>query len=169
MRKIFLVPIGILTFSLLGCATPYQRAGFRGGYIDYPINEQTYQITFRGNAYTSSDKVQEYLLYRASELTIANGYKYFIIENSADNVESGDMQVTPTQVHSTSMGNVYATQSGHNVNGQFNGTTNTSISPGAIYHYNKHTMRIVIQFTNEKSHMAYDAQLINSNFKSDIN
>ena len=37
------------------------------------------RITFRGNTLTDRETVETYLLYRAAELTLQNGYDYFIV------------------------------------------------------------------------------------------
>ena len=64
-------------------ATPYQPdlAGQRisGGYSEQRIGEDRYRVNFAGNALTSRDRVEGYLLYRAAELTAQNGYDWFLI------------------------------------------------------------------------------------------
>lgn len=74
------------TISLVtGCmtATPYQpeRPGqaISGGYSDERLSENRFKVNFSGNNLTSRDRVEGYLLYRAAELTLQNGYDYFII------------------------------------------------------------------------------------------
>jgi hypothetical protein len=70
-----------------GCATPYQTnrnlglTGVTGGYSDMLIAENTYRVTVSGNGYTSAPTLDEYLLRRASELTIENGFNYFVISD----------------------------------------------------------------------------------------
>lgn len=70
-----------------GCmtATPYQPeiAGQKisGGYSDQQISADRYRVTFAGNSLTSRDRVEGYLLYRAAELTVQNGYDGFIIND----------------------------------------------------------------------------------------
>lgn len=61
----------------MACATPYQKMGYRGGYDDFRIGEDTVEVTFRGNAHTSRETVSRYLLRRASEVTLKNGYTHF--------------------------------------------------------------------------------------------
>ena len=78
LRPTLLVSAVVLT-ALLGCATPYQRQGFTGGYSERPLNDRSYVVAFDGNGYTSRSRVQEYLLRRCAELTIAQGYSYFIV------------------------------------------------------------------------------------------
>ncbi len=79
MKGLFL-PLSMLT--LLGaCAvpTPYQAANGGFGYSDQQIESNRYRVSFDGNASTPREEVQNYLLYRAAELTVQNGFDYFTI------------------------------------------------------------------------------------------
>jgi hypothetical protein len=60
--------------------TPYQRAGAdTRGYSEMRIENDRYRITFRGNSSTSRDVVETYMLYRAAELTLQNGFDTFTV------------------------------------------------------------------------------------------
>ncbi|MBT8471539.1 MAG: hypothetical protein HKP25_03895 [Marinicaulis sp.] len=77
---------GIL-LAACATATPYQPAdGARGyGFSEQRIESDRYRITFRGNSSTSRDTVENSLLYRAAELTVQQGYDYFVvIENDTE-------------------------------------------------------------------------------------
>jgi hypothetical protein len=41
----------ILAVVLIGCSTPYQGQGFRGGYSDTRIDSNTVLVSFKGNGY----------------------------------------------------------------------------------------------------------------------
>lgn len=81
IKKTFsIVILSFLVLSLFtSCATPYQSGGMMGGYSESQLNNDTYKVSFTGNAYTSLNKVQNYLLYRCAQLTLGKGYKYFVI------------------------------------------------------------------------------------------
>jgi hypothetical protein len=66
---------------LVGCAspTPYQPAAGGFGYADQQLENNRYRVTFAGNSVTPRDTVQNYLLYRAAELTLQNHHDYFTI------------------------------------------------------------------------------------------
>jgi hypothetical protein len=64
---------------LAGCATAYQHEKITGGYIDFPLEDTTYRVRFKGNNYTSRDKVELFLLYRCAELTEQLGYDHFVL------------------------------------------------------------------------------------------
>ena len=53
--------------------------GFSGGYSDLKLDENTFRISFRGNGYTSSERVEIFALYRCAEVTSQQGFDYFVI------------------------------------------------------------------------------------------
>lgn len=71
--------------GLAGCAsvTPYQedRPGQQasGGYSEIALGQDRYRVTFSGNSLTARDRVEGYLLFRAAELTLRDGYDWFLI------------------------------------------------------------------------------------------
>lgn len=82
--------IGALAMMMLAGActttpTPYQpyraeqAGGVHGGYSDQRLAENRFRVRFHGNELTSRERVEKYLLYRAAELTVANGYDWFAI------------------------------------------------------------------------------------------
>ena len=81
----------VIVLALMASActtpTPYQplpSAGSeRGGYSDQRLEENRFRVTFTGNGMTSRETVETYLLYRAAELTIANGYDWFVMADRA--------------------------------------------------------------------------------------
>jgi hypothetical protein len=73
---------------LAACATAYQPDGVSGGYSDQRLNDNTAQVSFRGNRFISPDTLHSYLLRRCADVTLQNGYRYFVlvapIESSAN-------------------------------------------------------------------------------------
>jgi len=69
--------------SACATATPYQPeipgAAVSGGYSDYQLDSNKFRVTFSGNTLTSRETVERYLLYRAAELTVSQGYDYFVV------------------------------------------------------------------------------------------
>ena len=79
-----LAPLTALALVACTTATPYQPLGTRGtgasgGYAEQRIENNRYRVTFVGNTMTSRARVENYLLYRAAELTLATGYDSFTI------------------------------------------------------------------------------------------
>ena len=77
------LPIGAaLALAACATATPYQPLGTRGssgGFAEQRIEANRYRVVFSGNDYTSRQTVENYLLFRAAELTVASGYDGFTI------------------------------------------------------------------------------------------
>jgi hypothetical protein len=72
--------------ALSGCATtatPYQAARLdrpqAEGFAEQPIENGRVRITFRGNNVTSREAVEDGMLYRAAEVTLAQGYDWFVL------------------------------------------------------------------------------------------
>jgi hypothetical protein len=88
--KRFLLTAAVV--AALGCglascetATPYQPAPPGGGgvhtgaygYSDYKVDAARWRVTFAGNSLTSRETVEKYLLLRAAELTLEQGFDWF--------------------------------------------------------------------------------------------
>ena len=93
MKRTFLTlaAMAALAGGLAACqtATPYQplRPGYAdaGGYSDLRLEQDRWRVTFQGNSLTSRETVESYLLYRAAELTVAQGYDWFeTVERKTD-------------------------------------------------------------------------------------
>jgi hypothetical protein len=73
------------TLLAAGCATetayrPATGSGFdRSGYSDRQIEANRFMVSFAGNGYTPRETVERYLLYRAAELTVQQGFDHFIL------------------------------------------------------------------------------------------
>ena len=76
MKKILTV---LLCLGLAGCATGYHSKGFTGGYSNMKLQDNIFKVTFRGNAYSSMERTGDFALLRSAEITIENGYKYFVV------------------------------------------------------------------------------------------
>ena len=71
---------------IAGCAspTPYQAAGDSGrGYADTQIENDRFRVSFSGNSITDRETVENYLLYRAAELTLEAGFDHFLVVQRA--------------------------------------------------------------------------------------
>lgn len=148
MRK-YLVII-LLLVDICGCATSYQKAGTTGGYSDIKLGKDLYQVSFRGNGYTGSGRVQSFFLRRCAELTIEQGYKYFAFVKEEAEITQESLGTTYNGDISQNYGGSYS----------YSGTANTTV-------VNRHKRTGVIKMFNEGSQpsVAYDAKEVLSNFK----
>lgn len=96
MRNRSMFMAGLMALGLTACATPtpYQPLEReRGGYSEERLSEDRYRVVFVGNAHTEPEQVERFLLRRAAELTLRNGYGWFRATNRA--VE-GDVRTIQT-------------------------------------------------------------------------
>jgi hypothetical protein len=84
MKQSLFAALALSVVALAACetATPYQPLGApgtqaTGGYFDRQIETNRWQVGFKGNDLTSRETVERYLLYRAAELTVSQGYDWF--------------------------------------------------------------------------------------------
>ena len=86
MKRI--VVILLFFIFLVGCATPYKKIGFNGGFYEKQIEANIFKVYFYGNRYTKSIRVNDFAFLRAAQITLENGFKYFAIVDSANLVGS---------------------------------------------------------------------------------
>ena len=93
-RKAMGAALAASTLMVAGCATettyrPATGQGFnRQGYSDRQIEPGRFLVSFAGNSVTSRDTVERYLFFRAAELTLQNGYDYFVMADRDTNLQS---------------------------------------------------------------------------------
>jgi len=90
----------IMVLALTGCATTYQRQSFTGGYSETQLGENVFQVSFRGNGYTSRERASDFSILRCAELALENGFRYFVIIDSEKYSKTG-AYTTPTQSYTT--------------------------------------------------------------------
>ena len=84
-RRALVAALVASTTLVAACATettyrPATGSGFyRTGYTDTQIEPNRFRVTFGGNSVTDRDTVERYLLFRAAQLTLENGYDYFVM------------------------------------------------------------------------------------------
>jgi hypothetical protein len=80
-QLVFVAAAAALALSACETPTPYQPAMAQnpsaGGYSDQQIEGDRWRVTFSGNDLTSRETVERYLLFRAAQLTLAQGYDWF--------------------------------------------------------------------------------------------
>jgi hypothetical protein len=82
-RAILAAAAAAMVLGIAGCETPtpYQPLSENnavwGGFTDQRLDENHDRVTFRGNDMTSREQVETYLLYRAAELTVNQGFDWF--------------------------------------------------------------------------------------------
>jgi hypothetical protein len=100
MKAAAVVVAALLMLGLAACetATPYQPLApgnaVSGGFSDQRLDDTHFRVVFKGNAMTSREQVETYLLYRAAELTVSQGGDWFeMVDRHTQN--SGETYVDP--------------------------------------------------------------------------
>ncbi len=159
MQKEAKVIISISLLLYFGCATNYQNAGFSGGFSETQLSENVWRVNFRGNGYTRMERSTDFALLRCAELTIDNGYKYFLIINENSSIDTTSY-TTPLQSHTT--GQVH----GYGNFATYSGTT--SYTGGQTYTFKKPQTQNTIAMVHEKPEnvsIVYEAQFIINSIK----
>lgn len=81
-----------LSGLLAGCMVqaPYEprRPGQATGYTDRELSPGRWRVTFSGNSATPREAVEDYLLLRAAEVTLASGGTHFIFDTRDTRAET---------------------------------------------------------------------------------
>lgn len=75
----------VTTLLLAACSAPqpslYAPIAGRDGYAEESLGKGLYRVIFQGNSVTARERVQEYCLYRAAELTLELGSERFAVHD----------------------------------------------------------------------------------------
>lgn len=152
MKSFAKLSLGIC-FITLSCAhtppltpnpTPYEPFGSLGGYEDMQINENTFNVSFKGNGWTSQERASDFALLRSAELTLNNGFNYFIIAGTQDNTKNASISL-PSRAYSTA--GVYP------YGNQLYGNQITTTYPGGTINISKPAITMTIMCYKEKPKM----------------
>jgi len=77
------VALGLVLAGCVAVPAPYapRGPGQSTGYTDRELTPNRYRITFTGNSSTTREQVEDYLLRRAAEVTLAAGYSHFLFDS----------------------------------------------------------------------------------------
>lgn len=115
MKKILLT---LILLFITGCATPYQKLGDTGGYLQQKFSDDCYKVKFHGNGFTERKRVQDFALLRAAEIGQELGYSYLTIEGEEDVSKTSTMDMGS---NSYTTGSVY----GYGTSKSYTGHTTT--------------------------------------------
>ncbi len=150
MKYIFLLS---LVTILTSCATAYQREGSTGGYTETQLDENVFKVSFKGNGFTARDKAADFVLLRSAEVTLENGYNYFIIIDAKE-FSKNSTYTEPTTTYGT------ATAYGNTAYG-----TSTSYG-GPTYNISKpRASNTIILFKEKPQQFSYNAKFIKKSLR----
>ena len=132
-----------VALAAAGCATPYQPAGFAGGFTESWRAKNLVVIDFKGNGFTSAEQIGEMTLLRAAELAQAHEYGYFRITDEADTTTSMFVPGTTTTTGRVNPNGTFTARSRDN--------SFTAIKPGAK------TYVVMVKYRDADDPSIYDA------------
>ena len=149
-NKLFAIFILVLMYS----CTAYQSSGFTGGWKETQLDENVFRVSFHGNGYTSSERVADFCLLRSSELTLANGFKYFVIIDGKE-YTTQSTYTTPYQTSGS------ATTYGNTT------TFNARTFGGQTYNISKpSSQNTIVCFKDKPSGFSYNAEFLENSLKT---
>ena len=161
MRSLFI--LALATVLLGGCATTYQPNSFTGGYSETQLGENIFQVSFRGNGYTSRERASDFSLLRSAEVALENGFRYFVIVESEKGSKVG-AYTTPT----TS----YTTGSAYGSGNYAYGSATTTTYGGQTYFISKPRATNTILCFKEKPEingLVFDAEFVAKSIRQKYN
>ncbi len=90
----------LLPFFLLagGCATPYEARQRDQGYSEFRVATDVFSVSFRANTSTPEEEVDKYLLRRAAELTLDNGFRFYIVLSEKERTRSSSIGYSAVKI-----------------------------------------------------------------------
>jgi hypothetical protein len=134
----------LLGFLMLaGCfsSTSYRPEGATGGFSDVMTAPDAAVVRFKGNGFTSNERVVRLSVLRCAELTLQRGYRYFVVTGFQD--LSTNSAVTLPGYTST---NVYGNVSSF---GSFTGNAYSTIMPPQTFQVYKPSIIVAIKMSND--------------------
>lgn len=152
MQRVLVLALVLVT---VGCSTKYQDMGLTGGVAAQQMTASTFRITARGNGYTSSTTIEDYMVLKAAETTKQVGGTHFLIVSAADASRTNYI-ATASQARTTVVGNsAYTTYTPGSVYGVFKPGQDAyirvvTVSPGAPPPQGAISADEVIQFVGSR-------------------
>jgi hypothetical protein len=131
----------LFPLALTGCATTYQAKSFTGGFSETRYAEDVFEVSFNGNGYTSEQRASDLALLRSAELTLKNGYQYFVVF-SGDTKSGIYSYTTPKQTVTTGTVQTYGNTGYVNAQSQTYG--------GQTYNFAKPTATKIFKMFKEE-------------------
>lgn len=131
------------------------------GYSSFQLDSNIFKITYKGNHRTKKERINNFALLRSAEITIENGFKYFIIINS-DQYSTLKSYTSPV----TAETEINPDLSG----GLFGPTATTTISGGeTTYSESPTSSNTIICFKEKPEGFSYNARFLEKSLKQKYN
>ncbi len=160
MKKLILFTFIIINLSGY---SQYRKLGITGGYDDTKLNENTFNVSFQGNGFTTQNKCIEFTLLRCAEVTLENDYAFFIVIDNNDYIKYSTY-TTPQHTTTSFNANVFNYNFSNKLGtSNINGNINSYTYGGNTYAISKPSCNNTIMcFTDKPNYntLIYDASEI---------
>lgn len=138
-----------LVVVLCGCGGPtsYIPLIHGEGYSETRLADDVFRVYFHGNAQTSSERVQDFVMLRAASLAFENGFKYFAV---LDEQESTTVKTLTMPGTAHTSGSAYIDPAGF---GTFH--TKTTYTPPRTYYFYNPSRGLLVRYFKEKPEGTY--------------
>jgi hypothetical protein len=157
-------PIAIVATFLVSCSTAYQPAGLTGGYSTTRLDENVFQVSFRGNGYTRQERASDYALLRSAETALEHGYPFFAIIDGQRYAEQSvwtSPSTSTTNLSATTYGNLSTYGNTGMYSGNTYGTATTTTYGGESYLIRRPTAsNTIVCFKEKPQGFAYNSAFI---------
>ncbi|MCK5893331.1 MAG: hypothetical protein KAG53_02735 [Endozoicomonadaceae bacterium] len=151
MKKFIVIIISAIISH--GCSTTYKKESNANdcGYINVQLSDNVFNVSFKGNSYTSRNTVNDFLLLRNAELALAYGFQYFTIIDTCDYTLNSNY-VAPSITHTISSDYNYD----HDYNNFFFDSENTETTGGQMFTISRPGASNTIACFNEMSETVFN-------------
>jgi len=87
----------LLAVLICSCSTPYRPMKNGAGYADQQTAPDEFRVTFQGDGNTSLERVYDFAMLRATEVTRQHGFSHFAVIG-ADNTSSVQKYTVPEHI-----------------------------------------------------------------------
>jgi len=93
----------LVAILVSGCSSYQQKSTLfnKSGFSEERMGNNVFRITYEGNDKNSDEEVSDFNLLRSAEVTLENGFKYFVILKAADSSSDESFGSTPSLTSSS--------------------------------------------------------------------
>lgn len=169
MRQVLKYFSFMIWLALASCSTPYQSQGLTGGFSTTQLDTNVFQVSFKGNGYTSPEKAADYTLLKSAELALDNGFRYFQIIDSKQ-YSKISTYTTPTTVSTNINMNHQGTAQSNSYNTTYSGTSHghatSTISGGETTVVQKpRSNNTIVCYKEKPEGFSYNAEMIKKSLR----
>lgn len=158
------ITIAMLATTLGACATAYQQQGLTGGYSSTQLDSNVFQVSFKGNGSTDSDRASDFALLRSAEVALEHGFQYFVIIDSKHDTRTRTI-TTPTtsttRMNTTAYGSSYGYGTQRTYSANAYGTATTTTQGGQTFTISQPSeTNTIVCFKDRPDGFAFNAQVL---------